>query len=451
LKDGSMLDATTRATLAADTEALMAAEAVPGASLAIVRDGALVYADGFGYRDLASQAPATADTVFGIGSCGKSFTALAVMQLAERGLCQLDQPVSELLPEFRLPAAWDGTPVTIEQLLSHTSGLPLLPALEWSLGWAEPGAPMNSDDDLLAYIATIEQRPAGRPGQRMSYSNDGFAVAGMLVARLSGLSYADYMTEHVFAPLGMTRSTLADPTTLGWDDVTSLYDYDPQAETPTPVHKPSWPTPTTNGAAGLHRSTANDMARYMLGHLDGLPGVSDAGRAELHRPRIQRDANSGYALGWGVMRDYKGQRLLAHSGGITGVSTHVLLAPERRVGVAALLNISGGPSREIAERALDHLLELPLETPKPSYTPTSTELERAVGRYQYGDELVEIALTDGALTARMGEQPATGLTPTGPGEFGISVQRRSANLTLEPGVGPAPLIALMSRVGWRVE
>ena len=396
-----------------------------------MRDGALVYAHGFGYRDLESRSPATADTVFGIGSCGKSFTALALMQLAERGLCRLDQPVSELLPEFRLPAAWDGTPVTVEQLLSHTSGLPLLPALEWSLGWAEAGAPMNSDADLLAYLATIEQRPAGRPGQRMSYSNDGFAVAGILVARLSGLSYADYMTEHVFAPLGMSRSTLADPTTLGWDDVTSLYDYEPDAQTPTPVHKLDWPTPTTNGAAGLHRSTANDMARYMLGHLDGLPGVSDAGRAELHRPHIQRDANSAYALGWGVLRDYKGQRLLAHSGGITGVSTHVLLAPDRRVGVAALLNISGGPSREIAERALDRVLDLPLETPEPSYAPAQAELQRAVGRYQYGDELVEVTLAGGALTAQMGAQPAAALIPSGAGR----VPRHGPAADRHPRVG----------------
>jgi CubicO group peptidase (beta-lactamase class C family) len=272
----------------------------------------------------------------------------------------------------------------------------------------------------------------------------------MLIAQLSGLSYADYMTEHVFAPLGMTRSTLADPSTLGWEDVTSLYDYDPQAATPTPVHKPAWPTPTTNGAAGLHRSTANDMARYLIAHLDGLPGISDSGRAELHRSRITRDANSGYALGWGVMRDYKGERLLAHSGGITGVSAHVILAPERRVGVVALLNVSGGPSRELAERALDHTLGLPLDTPEPHYVATPAELERAVGRYQYGDEQVELTLADGVLTAHMGEQPAMPLTPSGPGEFRIVVQRRAANLVLEPGDGPAPLIALMSRVGWRL-
>ena len=445
-----MLDSAISSAIATDTQVLLAAEAVPGASLAVVRDGALVYAAGFGYRDLETRVPATTDTVFGIGSCGKSFTALAVLQLVERGRCRLDQPVRELLPEFRLPAAWDGASVTVEQLLSHTSGLPLLPALEWSLGWGAPAAPMDSDADLLAYLASIEQRPAGAPGQRMSYSNDAFAVAGMLVARLSGLSYANYMTKHIFTPLGMTGSTLADPTALGWDAVTSLYDYDPAAATPTPVHKPAWPTPTTNGAAGLHRSTAHDMARYLIAQLDGLPGVSETGRAELHRQRIQRDAASGYALGWGTLHDYKGERLLAHSGGITGVSAHVILAPERRAGVVALLNVSGGPSREIAERALDRLLGLPLDVAAPGYPAPRAELERAVGRYQFGEEPVEIALDDGGLAARLGDKPAMALTPTGPGEFRIVMERRVANLVLEPGVGPAPLISLMSRVGWRV-
>ncbi|HMM42922.1 MAG TPA: serine hydrolase, partial [Thermomicrobiales bacterium] len=410
---------TIRSTDAA-VEALMAAESVPGAAVAVVAGGEVVFERGYGLADLAAGRPVTPDTVFGIGSLGKSFTAVAIAQLVAEGRLAFNTSAVELLPELRLPEPFPTREITVEHLLSHTSGLPVLPVLEMSLGWRTGDDPMEGYDDLIRYLATMAERPAGHPGERFSYSNDSYALLGTIVERLSGMSYAEYLESRVFAPLGMTRSTLADPTSLGWEDVTSLYDY----EVGQPAYRPDWPASAIVAPAGLHRSTARDMARYLIAHLGGFPGVPEDLREELYRPRVWRDAESGYALGWGVFPTFRGELALAHSGGITGVSSHAILLPGRRAGVIALLNVSGGPAREIAEATLTEVLRLPPAAEPPTYDPTPAELARAAGRYRYGRDAVLVQHDGDGLAMRVGDRPAVSLVPARPGEFRATLDRR---------------------------
>lgn len=431
----------------------MAAESVPGAAVAVVQDGEMVYASGFGLADLVARTPITSDTVFGIGSVGKSLTAVAVMQLVEEGRLPLDTPVVEVIPELRLPDMEMARAITVWHLLSHSSGLPLLPVLEIALGWIEHPCRVDTLDDLLDYLATMSERPAGWPGERFSYSNDGYALAGTVIERASGMSYARYIKERVFLPLSMTRSTLADPTMLGLDDIASLYDYDESSMHPDPVYRPAWPSSPLIAPAGLHRSTVTDMARYLIAHLEGLPGVSEDGLELLHQPWIDRDSTSSYALGWGVVPDYRGELVLAHSGGITGVSSHVILLPERRTGVVALLNVSGGPSREIAEVVMERVLGLPEADPVDPYVPSGEEMERAAGTYLFGRRSVTVALDGPSLTIQVGSKPPAVMQPLGPNEYRAALDRRVVPIAFPvgDGEGRAGLMSLMGRVCWRVE
>lgn len=429
----------------AAVEALMNAESVPGAAVAVVVDGEVVFERGYGVADLEAGRPVTPDTVFGIGSLGKSFTAVAIAQLVAEGRLTLETPAVALLPELRLPTPFPTAEITVEQLLSHTSGLPVLPVLEMSLGWAAGDGPMDGYDDLFRYLATMPERPAGLPGERFSYSNDAFALLGAIVERLAGVSYADYLESHVLAPLGMTRSTLADPTALDWDDVTSLYDY----EDGQPVYRASWPASALVAPAGLHRSTARDMARYLAAQLDTLPAVPEMLRQELQRPRVWRDAEAGYALGWGVAPDFRGELALAHSGGITGVSSHAVLLPGRRTAVIALLNVSGGPAREIAEAVLTDVASLPPAQEPPVASLTPAEIVRVSGAYRFGRDTVVVEPEAGGLSMQVGQRPAVRLVPARPGEFRATLDRRTVPVVFPGDDSPAPLASVMGRVAWR--
>lgn len=430
----------------------LAAESVPGAAVAVVQDGEIIYANGFGFADLQTRTPVTRDTVFGIGSVGKSATAMAIMQLVDAGQLSLDTPVVEIIPELRLQDMEMARTITVRQLLSHSSGLPLLPVLDIALGWLDYPGRIEALGDLLTYLATMDERPAGWPGQRFSYSNDGYALAGAVIERIAGMPYDQFLEASVFLPLGMTRSTLADPTTLPWADVTSLYDYDESSTHPEPVHRSAWPSSRLIAPAGLHRSTATDMARYLIGQLGRWPGVSAEGIRLLHQPVIERDSTSSYALGWGVVPNYRGERMLAHSGGITGVSSHVILLPERRTGVVVLLNVAGGPSREIAEVVIEGVLDLPDVDPVDEYVPSREELERVEGIYLFGRRLVTIERDDSTLTIQVGDKPSATMQPLGSDEYRVALDRRVVPVIFPEtdAEGRAELLSLMGRVCWRV-
>ncbi len=174
---------------------------MPGLSMAIVHDGAVVYEKAYGMANLEDSIPVTLQSPFKIASLTKPITAIAVLQLVERGLVALDRPVIHYLDS--LPSPWRAT--TVRQLLGHTSGLPdYLQAPAWS--WRDSWRLERNHQEVIAM--TAEAPMTFRSGERMKYSNTNYYVLGMLIERASGATYAEYLDTHVFKPLGMSNSRL---------------------------------------------------------------------------------------------------------------------------------------------------------------------------------------------------------------------------------------------------
>ncbi|MFN2323737.1 MAG: serine hydrolase domain-containing protein, partial [Trueperaceae bacterium] len=175
----------------------MGAWDTPGLSLAVVHGDEAVITRGYGFADREAERPMTDDTLNVLGSTTKAFTAMAVMQLVERGLVDLDASVTRYLPWFTTPEGREDQ-ITIRQLLSHSAGYP------WGILFTDGVYPAELEDYVLQLRGV---RLASAPGARFGYSNDPFVVLGLIVERVSGMPYEDYMDARVLTPLGMTSAT----------------------------------------------------------------------------------------------------------------------------------------------------------------------------------------------------------------------------------------------------
>ena len=231
----------------------MAGARLPGLAAVVVPGSGLGFTGAYGFADREAGRPMTPETPVAMGSTGKGMTALAVLQLAEQGLVDLDAPVVRYLPDFTMadPRAPE---ITLRQLLSMSAGLPASNAFE---GAQDAGAL----ERRVAALATV--RLSRAPGAGFEYANDGFNVAGLVVQRVSGLLFERYMAERVFAPLGMRRTTY-DPARGAALGLAQGYGHHRGAPVPLP-------TPLTRGynPAGMVLASAADVGRYLLALLNG--------------------------------------------------------------------------------------------------------------------------------------------------------------------------------------
>jgi len=199
-------------------EEVMERDHIAGAAISVSQNGKILFQQGFGYRHLAKQQPVTPDTIFGIASVSKSFTAVAIMQLVDAGLLSVDDPVVKYLPEFQLHGVEDINSVKIKHLLSHTTGMP----------------PMRRRQDIttfeehLEFLAQQEYELLGQPGEYLSYCNDTFLLLGAIIERLTGRIYRKYMTSNILDALEMYRSTYSIEELTRFKDVTVPYIYNKQ-------------------------------------------------------------------------------------------------------------------------------------------------------------------------------------------------------------------------------
>lgn len=358
---------------------LMAQVKTPGLSLAIADQGETVYAEGFGFRNAELGLPARAGTIYGIGSITKSFTCVAVMQLQERGRLRVTDPVVEYLPEFRLPDPDHAARVTVEHLMTNTAGLPPLPSLFGTLKRSveqDPNAqrlPLAAGLAQLPYIDTYEQlmdfiagqpfQPLRPPGTLFSYSNDGFALLGAIVERVSGEPYPEYVRRHILEPAGMERSTFDPAWVEQLPEATMLYQADPKTEEVTPA--PGWWQAPAMLAAGFLRSTVEDMLRYLeIFRTGGRVGrewiLSPESVQAMTTPRIPCGPNMWY--GYGLMiTPYRGMTLVEHGGNLKGVSAWVTCIPERGVTGVVLSNLNITPVARMLLGAVNAYLGLPTD------------------------------------------------------------------------------------------
>jgi CubicO group peptidase (beta-lactamase class C family) len=295
---------------------------IPGVSFILVQNGKIVLAKGYGDADLETESPISPDTtVMRIGSISKLFVATAVMQLVEQGKLDLDTDINQYLAAFQLEDTFD-EPVTLAHLLTHTAG------------FEDPPYESHTDPALVeplgAYLAESMPPRTDPPGETHRYSNHGYALAAYVVEQVSGLPFDQYVSDQILQPLGMSQSGyLLGPPLL--DNMAVGYFYEDRTQVPQPVdYDNDYP-------GGSLVSTAADMAKFMLAHLN--EGCREKGcilqpstLAEMHRQQAQTPYE-GQAVTYGFVEAHQdGQRLLGHSGAIRGFGNSLNLLPEHSLG-----------------------------------------------------------------------------------------------------------------------
>ncbi|CCW12857.1 serine hydrolase domain-containing protein [Rhodococcus aetherivorans] len=308
-----------------------------GLAVGVVRDGTLEFFHGHGVADIPSNRPVTEDTIFRIASITKTFTAIAVMQLWERGLVDLDAPAADYLRAFRLVPARSGwRPATVRHLLTHTAGLgevaPASGALRPNFGEnIEPGRPRSLAEHYRGRL-----RIDAEPGTRFRYGNHSHATLGQMVEDMTGQPLHRYLREHVFEPLGMTSTSLVR---ADLDAARIATGYTLRSSGPRAVPERE---PVTAGAGAAY-STPTDMARYVAALLGG--GANEHGSvlepatlATMFAPQYQADPRlPGVGLTF-FRGDVGGHHVAEHQGILPGFNSQITVAPGDGVGILAFTN-----------------------------------------------------------------------------------------------------------------
>jgi CubicO group peptidase (beta-lactamase class C family) len=309
-----------------------------GLAVGVVRNGRLDLFSGHGLADIAANTPITKDTVFRIGSVTKTFTAIAVLQLWEQGLVDLDAPANDYLRTYRLiPAKAAHRPATVRQLLTHSAGLPQL-VYPWRAFKPILGetVPFGQQVPTLAQFYRDGLRLVAEPGTRHTYSNHGFATLGQIVEDVSGTPLDRYLREHLFDPLGMEHTDLVRS-----DRVTPRLatGYRLGSDGPQPVGDCDV---ITVGAGSIY-STTTDMARYVAALVGGGTGehgsiLKPGTLASMFAPQYQPDPRlPGVGLGF-FRGEVGGHLVVEHEGLVPGFSSQLSTAPDDGVGVVAFTN-----------------------------------------------------------------------------------------------------------------
>lgn len=299
----------------------------PGVAISVTRDGETLYAQGYGTANIEYEYPVTSETVFPIGSVTKSFTALSAAQLIVAGEIGLDDPITDYIED--LPEGWDA--IHVRNLMNHTSGI---------FNYTNDRSVHANQDRHYTHAgmrAFFEDHPlAFEPGSQFSYTNSGTYLLGMIIENVSGMTYGEYLQEHIFTPFGMEHTSLADFTTIipgraaGYQMGENGFENAGQF------------SPTIPFSAGAIISTVGDLALYGEAvHQSDL--VSDEVREILYTRDILANGEPlDYALGSLLVQEVNGRDKISHSGDIFGFSSHFAHYPEENITISVLANNQGG-------------------------------------------------------------------------------------------------------------
>ncbi len=319
-------DALTAAqTAAIDTIAatVIARKATPSVAIGVAKNGRLVFAKAYGYRNLDDRVPADADTLYGIGSNTKQFTAAAIMMLRDQGKIDVDAPVSRYLPGIP-----HGDEVKVRNLLTHTGGyaeyteLPDIDLL---------GARPATNEEIIDSVAA---RPLGfKPGTKWQYSNTGYVILSRMIERVSGMSYEDFLRRNIFAPLGMTRTRIGDETVVETDRATG-YTRFAMGEQEHEEHLDySW-----FSGAGAIESTLADLEKWNNA-IDRGTLLSASSREMMHTSfKLADGTDTHYGFGLFLQSIPGGKHVVLHGGDTTGFGTQNARFVEDGIDVIVLTN-----------------------------------------------------------------------------------------------------------------
>ncbi|MEZ5346897.1 MAG: serine hydrolase [Pyrinomonadaceae bacterium] len=403
---------------------------VPGLAIAVVKDDKVVYAKGFGIREMGKAAAVDEKTIFAIGSSSKAFTTAALAMLADEKKLKWDDKVTQYLPDFQLFDPYVTREMTLRDMVTHRIGLERGDQL-W---YATP----YSREEILRRVRFLE--PSSSVRSRFGYQNIMYLAAGQVVPSITGKTWDDFVAERIFTPLGMKDSSTSISALSGSNNVST-----PHVEIDGKVTPVAWRKIDNIAPAGSINSNVTDMAQWIRlqlagGKFGGKQLISEANINEMHTPQtIMRhegpykifypDAHfMSYGMGW-FLSDFRGKKLVEHGGAIDGMRAAVMMIPEENAGVVILTNMNGSLLPQfISYRVFDALMgneprdwagdgfkayspmlaaaaaaQKKAEDERITGTTPSLDLQKYAGTYQnemYGD--AEIKFSGGKLTAHYG-------------------------------------------------
>lgn len=309
---------------------------VPGLGVGMVENGEIVYARGFGVQSLETGAPVTLDSLFCIASIAKCFVAAAVMQLVEQGKLDLDTPLVQYLPDFRLDD--ERYPlITLRQMLSHTSGMPDMDEDEYDELVAHPEYDEGAPGRFVRALANRKMIAA--PGERFAYSNIAYNVLGYLIATVAGQTFEGFMKEHILHPAGMPESTFFFP------EVPHNRLAVPHLRVPEMIVNPVYPYHRADAPASFLHSSVVEMCHWAItglhrGRYQGQRLLTPASYDQMWMPVAQRGDppfREEMGLGW-TLGHFEGARTVGHGGGGFGWTCFLALLPENNSAAIVLCN-----------------------------------------------------------------------------------------------------------------
>lgn len=312
----------------------------PGCAVGVSENGRSVLEHAYGMSDLEHDVPNAAVSIFEAGSVSKQFTAAAMLLLVKDGVLALDDPARKYLPE--LPDY--GAPLTIRHLLTHTSGL-----RDWGNLAGIAGMPRGSREYTHSHVLDILSRQKAlnfAPGTRWSYSNSGFNLAAIIIARTSGMSFAEFSRKRLFEPLGLTHTSWRDDYTRIVPGRAIAYDTAPGNR-----YRQDMPFEDVHGNGGL-LTTVGDLLKWTEGFTTGP--MSGAALADEQQTLARLNDGRTLHYGFGVFRgDYKGVPEVYHSGSTAGYRAFVTSYPSARLAVAVLCNAGNANAAQLARVVSD--------------------------------------------------------------------------------------------------
>jgi len=351
---------------------------LPGLAIGIVKDNEIAYAKGFGFKNIETRDPITTTTLFHMASISKPFVATAIMQLVEKGKIDLNAPVITYLPYFKL----DGEQykeITIQQMLSHVSGMPDVQDYEWDKPQYDPGA-------LERYVRSlIGEKMIGKPGERFAYSNMAFECLGDVIGKVSGMPFADYVKKYILDPSGMKESTFLKAVGLAENWAS------PHLSTVKTLVWNGYPYNRMHGPSSTLHSNAVEMCSWAIinmnhGTYKGQKILDSSSYEELWTQKAQigsKGRSKSVGLSW-FIGEYKGEKTVSHGGGDVGFNTTFIMLPEKNIAVVVLCNFIPAPVEKVSLAALDVVL---------GYEPQELDLPASVRVLKrLADEGVEAAV-----------------------------------------------------------
>ena len=368
---------------------LMITHKIPGITVGIISGNKTIYTKGFGFKNLEKSTSITPLTFFGIGSISKSFTVLGIMNLVNQNKIKLTDPVSKYISyKLGLPSY----PITIHNLLSHSSGVPELDGTNYVLDVVakstEKIIPMENQNDFFNHLNNAQSEIHYKPGEHYFYNNDHFTCLALIIEKITGQSFAEYMQENIFKPLGLKRITYLQ-SDIEKDPIQDIASFYLKTENDRNCVQTPFPFSEILYAAGGILSPTKDMLHYLTLLLNPSQDrnqtiITPEVLKKIWKPVISIPhsiIDGSYCYGFESIPNFLGETLIEHGGNIIVSSAHIAFIPNLKLGVFVGSNIGTGFVKYIGISILSILMKGDANAPFP-YSRTLSKIEDLCGTYE---------------------------------------------------------------------